>query len=150
MPSSAPTLNTQVIGQAESALGAILGPLLDRAAISFHEWVVLVVTSAGGGSAARGDLVRQLAAMRKLSTADVLRAVDELAAAGLVELTGDDEPEVRVTAEGQARYRQVREHVNAITGRIFGDMPLADLETAARVLGIVTARANAELATAQN
>jgi DNA-binding MarR family transcriptional regulator len=150
MPSSAPTLNTQVIGQAESALGAILRPLLEQAAITFHQWIVLVVTSARGGSAARADLVWQLTTMRKLSDADVLQAIEELVDIGLVELTGGDQPEVRVTAAGQARYRQVREQVDAITGRIFGNLPLADLETAARVLGIVTARANAELATAQN
>ena len=150
MPSSAPTLNIQVIGQAESALGAILGPLLEQAAITFHQWIVLVVTSARGGSAARADLVWQLTTMRKLSDADVLQAIEELVDIGLVELTGGDQPEVRVTAAGQARYRQVREQVDAITGRIFGNLPLADLETAARVLGIVTARANAELATAQN
>ena len=150
MPSSAPTLNTQVIGQAESALGAILDPLLEEAAITFHQWIVLVVTSARGGSAARADLVRQLTAMRKLSDADVLQAIDELTGAELVELTGGDQPDVRVTAAGRARYGQVREQVDAVTGRIFGDLPAADLETAARVLGIVTARANAELATIQN
>jgi len=88
--------------------------------------------------------------MRKLSDADVLQAIDELTGAELVELTGGDQPDVRVTAAGRARYRQVREQVDAVTGRIFGDLPAADLETAARVLGIVTARANAELATTQN
>jgi len=35
MPATAPALNTQVIGKAESALAAILDPLLARAGLIF-------------------------------------------------------------------------------------------------------------------
>src|SRR5580704_9283519 len=35
-----PTLSTQVIGRAESALGAILDPLLKRAEMTFNQWLV--------------------------------------------------------------------------------------------------------------
>ena len=36
-----PPLSTQVIGQAESALGALLDPLLSRTGTTFHQWLVL-------------------------------------------------------------------------------------------------------------
>ncbi len=38
-------LNPQVIGQTESALGALLGPVLAEAGRSFEQWVVLAVTA---------------------------------------------------------------------------------------------------------
>jgi hypothetical protein len=41
-----PPLSTQVIGQAESALGALLEPLLAGTGITFHQWLVLTVTAA--------------------------------------------------------------------------------------------------------
>jgi hypothetical protein len=36
-------LNPRVIGQAESALGALLGPVLAEAGRTFEQWVVLAV-----------------------------------------------------------------------------------------------------------
>lgn len=147
--SAAPPLSTQVIGQAESALGAVLEPLLDRAEITFHQWIVLVITSARGGSANRDELSRQLTAMRKLSEAQAREAVSALVAAGLAEILASGEPSIQLTDAGRTRYRQVREQVDAITGRVFGDLPDADLATAGRVLAVVTARASAEIAAAQ-
>ena len=43
-----PPLSTQVIGQAESALGALLDPLLAGTGITFGQWLVLTVTAASG------------------------------------------------------------------------------------------------------
>ena len=36
-----PPLNTQVIGQAESALGALLEPLLAEVGLTFQQWHVV-------------------------------------------------------------------------------------------------------------
>ena len=144
--SNHPTLSTQVIGQAESALGAISGPLLARAGTSFNQWLVLTVTAAAGGAIDRDQLTARIAGARKLDVAVVLEAIAELIDADLVEVLPGEGVRVGLTGAGQARYREIRTALDEITGRLFGDIPAEDLATAGRVLTIVTTRANAELA----
>jgi DNA-binding MarR family transcriptional regulator len=136
-----PPLSTQVIGQAESALGALLDPILARAGTSFQRWLVLTVTTAGGGELDRAELVGRISGARKIDGAEVEAAIDQLRATGLA--AGGDR--VTLTEGGRARYRQIRRAVDELTARLF-DFPAEDLATAGRVLSIVTARANAELA----
>src|SRR5690242_8102452 len=81
--SSYPPLNTQVIGQTESALGALLEPLLADAGLTFQQWLVLTVTTASGGRADRGQLVARIAGARKIDGTEVESAIAELTAAGL-------------------------------------------------------------------
>jgi hypothetical protein len=50
-----PTLNPQVIGQAESALGALLTPVLQETGRTFEQWLVLTVLTAGGVSSRRSS-----------------------------------------------------------------------------------------------
>jgi DNA-binding MarR family transcriptional regulator len=135
-----PSVNTQVIGQAESALGALLDPILVRAGTSFHQWLVLTVTTAGGGELDRGQLVARISGARKIDGAEVASAIGELDALGLVQGSSL----VSLTERGQARYRQIRGAIDELSTRLF-DFPAEDLATAGRVLSIVTARANAEL-----
>ncbi len=78
-----PTLSTQVIGQAESALGALLDPILAQVGTSFHQWLVLTVSTAGGGEMDRAQLVARISGARKIGGAEVELAIDELRAAGL-------------------------------------------------------------------
>jgi len=136
-----PPLNTQVIGQAESALGALLEPLLASGNITFHQWLVLTVTAGSGGSIDRGQLVARISGARKLDAAAVEAAIGELAAAGLVTAEG----QVALTDTGQGTYHRIRGAVEEITAGLF-DFPSEDLAVAGRVLIIVTARANALLA----
>lgn len=135
-----PTLSTQVIGQAESALGILLDPLLSRTGTTFNQWLVLTVTSAAGGDIGRGQLIARISGARKIDGAQVKTAIAELDAQGLVR--GTDR--VIVTSAGQARFTGIRGALEEITSRLF-DFPAEDLATAGRVLAIVTARANAEL-----
>ncbi|HMD91826.1 MAG TPA: hypothetical protein VKG80_04210 [Trebonia sp.] len=135
-----PTLSTQVIGQAESALGALLDPLLSRTRTTFNQWLVLTVTAAAGGDIGRGQLVARISGARKIDGARVEAAIAELDAVGLVR--GTDQ--VILTSAGQARFTEIRGALEEITSRLF-DFPAEDLATAGRVLAIVTARANAEL-----
>jgi len=135
-----PTLSTQVIGQAESALGALLDPLLSRTGTTFNQWLVLTVTAAAGGDIGRGQLTARISGARKIDAAQVETAIAELDAQGLVR--GADR--VIVTGAGQARFTEIRGALEEITSRLF-DFPAEDLATAGRVLAIVTARANAEL-----
>jgi DNA-binding MarR family transcriptional regulator len=141
-----PSLNTQVIGQAESALGALWGPLSARAGTTFHQWLVLTVTAASGSVIDRGQLIARITGARKLDDSEVEAAISELITAGLVQPLPGDLPRVGLTDAGQARYLQIRAALDEITARLFGDLPPEDLTTAGRVLTIVTARANAELA----
>jgi DNA-binding MarR family transcriptional regulator len=136
-----PLLSTQVIGQAESALGAILDPLLAGTGTTFTQWLVLAITVANGGEIERDQLVARIAEARKIGGAQVEAAIAELAAAGLAAV-GDS---VTLTEIGQARYGQIRGALEEVTGRLF-DFPAEDLATAGRVLTIVTARANGEAA----
>jgi DNA-binding MarR family transcriptional regulator len=136
-----PSVNTQVIGQAESALGALLGPILVRTGTSFHQWLVLTVTTAGGGELDRSQLVARISGARKIDGAEVESAIGELEALGLVQGSSL----VSLTECGQARYGQIRRAIDELSTRLF-DFPAEDLATAGRVLSIVTARANAELA----
>ena len=136
-----PPLSTQVIGQAESALGALLDPLLAGTGITFHQWLVLTVTAASGASIDRGRLIARISDARKVDGSAVGAALTELTAAGLV--TGDGP--AALTDAGRAAYHRIRGALEEITARLF-DFPAEDLATAGRVLAIVTARANALLA----
>jgi DNA-binding MarR family transcriptional regulator len=136
-----PPLSTQVIGQAESALGALSEPLLASTGIAFQQWLVLTVTAASGGSLGRSQLVARIADARKIDGALVDAAIDELAASGLVTADGI----VTLTTAGQDMYQRVRGALESVTSQLF-DFPPEDLQTAGRVVSIVTARANALLA----
>src|SRR5262249_24299341 len=136
-----PPLSTQVIGQAESALGALLDPLLAGTGITFHQWLVLTVTAASGASIDRGRLIARISDARKVDGAAVGAALTELTAAGL----GTGGRPAAPTDPGRAAYPRIRGALEEITARLF-DFPAEDLATAGRVLAIVTARANALLA----
>ena len=135
-----PPLNTQVIGKAESALGALLEPLLATAEITFNEWLVLTVTAASGGSVDRGQLVARIAGARKIDAAAIGTAIAELAAAGML----IDQGSVAITEVGRGTYHRIRDAVEEITARLF-DFPPQELAAAGRVLSILTERADALL-----
>jgi len=136
-----PPLSTQVIGQAESALGALLDPLLSRTGTTFHQWLVLTVTAASGGDIDHDQLVARVSGARKIDGAEVEAAIAGLDAAGLAEGTS----RVILTTAGLARFAEIRGALEEITARLF-DFPAEDLATAGRVLAVLTERANAQLA----
>ena len=53
---------------------------------------------------------------------------------------------VALTETGQRLMGSVRQHVDVITQRLWGDLPAADLDVAGRVLRTVLERAEAEVA----
>lgn len=139
-PASQP-LNPQIIGQTESALGALLGPILAEARTSFEQWVVLAVT-ADGSPVDHAQLVARIVDARKFTAGDVEAAIAELAAADALTV---EVGEVAPTAVGQDLHRRIRARIQEVTSGLF-DFPAEDLATAGRVLATVTARANAFLA----
>jgi hypothetical protein len=108
--------------------------------------VTLTLAVAGGGTVDRGQLIGRVAGALKVSGAEAQARIGELAAAQLVEAPGGQGAEVKVTDAGQQLYGQIRAAVGQITQRMWGDLPAEDLAIAGRVLSIITARANAELA----
>jgi hypothetical protein len=134
-------LNPQVIGQTESALGALLGPVLAETRTSFEQWVVLALI-ADGTPVNHAQLVARIVDARKLPAGDVAAAIAELAAAGALTAEAGT---VALTAAGQDRHRRIRARIQEVTSGLF-DFPAEDLATVGRVLVTVTARANAFLA----
>ena len=136
------SLNPQVIGQAESALGALLAPILEETGRTFEQWLVLTVLTAKGGAQDRAQLVARIAAARKLPAGDAEAAIAELTAVGAL---AAEAGQVALTVAGQAMHGAVRARIDEVTAGIF-DFTADELATAGRVLAVVTDRVNAFLA----
>ncbi len=142
--STTPTFSTQLIGQTEKTLNAILGRLLAPTGLTEPQWVTLTVAVASGDdSIGRRAFVTRIAGSLKVDEAEAQARIDELAAAQLLEV-GDEA--VTVTDAGRELQGRIRSTVAEITQRMWGDLPADDLEAAGRVLTTVLERANAELA----
>jgi hypothetical protein len=140
-----PQLSTRLIGETESALGALLAPLLAEAELTFIQWVVLSLATAGGASSpgiGRDQLINGITKARKVDAADVSAAITELENVAALVTAGD---RVILTDLGQASFSRVRARVEEITDYVF-DLPAEDLAAAGRVLATVRARANTVLA----
>src|SRR5262249_31150263 len=125
-----PSLNPQVIGQAESALGAILDPLLAGTGTTFNQALVLTLTAARGAAIDRGQLVTRITRARRIDDSAVHTAIAELTAAELVRALPGKGSRIGLTEAGQARYRSIRTALGEVTSRLFGDLPAEDLATA--------------------
>ncbi len=143
--STTPTFSTQLLGQTEKTLNAILDRLLAGTGVDEPQWVTLTIAVTSGGSVERDALASRVAGSLKLSDAQARARVDELAAAQLLESVDVDGSSVRVTDAGKQLHGKIRGAVVEITGRMWGDLPAEDLAAAGRVLATVLERANAEL-----
>jgi DNA-binding MarR family transcriptional regulator len=141
--STTPTLNPQIIGQAESAHKPILDRILARTGTTPNQWFALTLTAGNGGAIESGQLVARLTGARKIEDAQVAAAIAELTAAQLMEARAGQR--LRLTDAGQARHLEIRAAVDEVVVRVYGDIPAEDLATAARVLRLITARLDAEL-----
>jgi hypothetical protein len=137
-----PTLNGRVIGMTHYATRAVLERVLESLDLTFDQSVVLNVVASADAPVAREQVVSRVASGLKVSDAVAAAAVDALAASGIVS-AGD---EIALTERGAAVQRAIRVEIDAITARLYGDLPADDLATAGRVLTTVTERANAMLA----
>src|SRR5262245_3192236 len=108
-------LNPQVIGQAESALGALLGPVLAEARTTFEQWVVLAVT-ADGSPVDHAQLVARIVDARKFTAGDAEAAIAELAAADALTVEAG---KVALTAVGQDLHRRIRARIQEVTSGLF-------------------------------
>jgi DNA-binding MarR family transcriptional regulator len=144
--SSTLEFGTQLIGQTEKTLNAILGRLLAGTDITEPQWVTLTVAVMSGGSVPATQFASRVAGALKVGGDDARTRIDELANAQLIELRQTDEEEVSVTDAGRELHADIRGQVTEITQRLWGDLSADDLATAGRVLSTVLERANAELA----
>jgi hypothetical protein len=142
-----PLLSTRLIGQTESALGALLAPLLAEADMTFLQWVVLSLTVDGGATSpgiARDQLIDRITNIRKVDAADVSAAIAELENAAALVITAG---QVTLTDLGRASHSRVLARVEEVTDYVF-DLPAEDLAASGRVLATISARANSVLANA--
>src|SRR5947209_17104613 len=74
--STSPTFNTQLIGQTEKTLNAILGRLLAGTGLSEPQWVTLTVAVTSGGSIERHAFVSRIAGALKISETEAQARID--------------------------------------------------------------------------
>jgi DNA-binding MarR family transcriptional regulator len=148
MTSPPPPFGTQLIGQTEKTLNAILGRMLAGTGLTEPQWVTLTVAVMSGGAVARDQLVSRVAGALKVSEAEARTRIDELVAVQLLGHPDGEGSPVTVTDAGRELHGGIRAQVAEVTGRLWGDLPADELAIAARVLGTVLDRANAELARA--
>jgi hypothetical protein len=140
-----PPFNGRVIGQAERATRAVLEELLVPHGVDFTSWVTVNLLATSGGHLPEADLTGLLTAGLRIPASAATEAVDATVAAGLTERSA--EPAVLgLTAAGAEAHALVLADVDALTDRLYGDLPPDDLATAGRVLALITERATAVLA----
>jgi hypothetical protein len=143
---AAPTLNPQIVGQAEKAHKPILDRILARTGTTMNQWVALKLTAVSGGAADRGQLITSITGTLRTDDAAVLTAISELTTAEFLKDLPGQGPHLEFTDAGQALYQQINSAVGEVVARAYADIPADDLATAARVLTLITTRLNAEQA----
>jgi DNA-binding MarR family transcriptional regulator len=136
---------TQLVGQTEKTLNAILDRLLDGA-ISEAQWVALVLIAGSGGTADRDEFTSRVAHALKADRQTAVHQIGQLAAKGLVLTAPEAGSDVTLTEAGQQLVGRIRKQTADVTGRLWGDLPQQDLDVVGRVLSTVLERAEADLA----
>ncbi|MFJ5303233.1 MarR family transcriptional regulator [Streptomyces sp. NPDC088350] len=143
MTTTAPRLDPRVIGLAHYAGRAVLESVLTRHGLDFQQQITLRLVAVAGGPVERDRLVEEVVTSLKADEATVRGVVEQLLAAGLVEADGAG---IRLTDAGREKFDRVSSETGVHTARVYADIPAQDLETAGRVLTLITERANAALA----
>lgn len=121
-----PVFGTRLIGQTERALDAILHRLLIGSDVTAAGWIALNLIAGPG--------THEPEVSTEMGDALIARGLVARSPAGLVP-----------SAAGEALLRRIRADVAQVTERLWGDMDVDDLTTAARVLTVVKTRAVDEL-----
>ncbi|MBC3839787.1 MarR family transcriptional regulator [Streptacidiphilus sp. 4-A2] len=149
MPTTTVTLNGQVIGQAHYATRAVLEGVLARTGTTFAQSLALNYAASADPAIEHEQLVARITGGLKVPETEALATVRELTGAGLLEAVPGEAARLRVSEAGRALSSGIRAETDRIVQRLYGDVPAGDLAVAGRVLTLVTERANAELAAAQ-
>jgi DNA-binding MarR family transcriptional regulator len=143
-------LTPQILGLAENAQRALLERTLAASSspirLTYQLWVALAVTAGSEGqSLDREQVAARVAAGLKIDRDAALATLAELAEGQLIEDIQDGQSVV-LTETGLALFRQISSAGARSVARLYADVPADDLAIAGRVLTVITARADAELA----
>jgi DNA-binding MarR family transcriptional regulator len=139
-------LTPRIVGQAENAHRPVLDRVLLATGTSMSQWVALVMTAESGEGLGRDELARQIASALKVNGITAEGAITELTTAHLLTGASSASTHVQITQAGRARYQQIRTGVDEVVTRAYRDIPTEDLQSAARVLALITERLDAETA----
>jgi hypothetical protein len=111
---------------------------------TFHQWVALNFTAAGGDGIDRDALIAQLAGALLIDDGAAEATLAEMAGERLLQTTSPSE--VALSGEGRERYVRIRAAIDQITAPLYGDLPPGDLAVTRRVLNTISDRADTMLA----
>lgn len=126
---------TRYIGEAERTLQALLQRQLEKADLSFPQWVALTILS--GAPLTTEGLVQAIAASRVVPPGSEMSVVDDLVAEDFVE----SGPNLSMTRKGLDVFHPLRDSVRGITSSLLADVSGDDLIVTRRVLETLTSRA---------
>jgi DNA-binding MarR family transcriptional regulator len=144
MTTTAPPVDSRVIGLAHYAARAVLERALAPHGIDFLRSVTLRLVVTADGPVERAGLAAEVMGAVKVTEADALRALEALTAAGLV--SADGPSRVRATDAGREVHAATSAATAPVAARIYAGISDADRAVAGRVLALITERADAELA----
>jgi DNA-binding MarR family transcriptional regulator len=139
-----PTLNGQILGQAERGARAVLDRLLADHDTGFDQWIALRQLALNPTIGTGRELIDQYATLVGTTASEAASVVDQLANRGWIAVADGDR--IELTAAGTEDYQTLNEGALAIGARLYGDLPADDLAAAARVLLTLTERAREALA----
>jgi len=128
---------------AERTLTATLREHLAQRGSTTETWYALRLIGTRGPGLSRQELSRDLEGSQNLDAGSTAELLARLEAGGLIR--GDSY--IDLTAEGEARYRSLREYVAAPAARLLGQFDIHDIETTIRTLQAITQRAAEEAST---
>lgn len=144
MTTTAPRVDSRVIGLAHYALRAVLERVLAPHGISFLHSVALRLASLADGPVERAALVDGVVGTVKVDESDAGRAIEDLTAAGLLAPEGPSA--LRLTDAGRTVYTTSSAEAATVSAQLYAGIPEEDRAVAGRVLALLTERADAELA----
>lgn len=140
---TAPIADARALGLAHYAARGVLEYVLARHGATFQQQVALRAAVTADAPRTPNDLVTEVRGSLKADPTDIRATLDELLAKQLLVADG---AHLRPTDTGRELIAAVGAETAPITARIWGGIPAEDLTAAGRVLALVAARANAELA----
>ena len=132
---------TRFIGEAERTLQALLQRQLQKAGVSFPEWVALTILSAGPLSA--DGFTQAIVAARVVPPGKEMSVVNDLVAKEVV-AQGHN---FSMTQNGLDLFEPLRDSVRRMTSGLVTDVTNDDLAATRRVLETLTSRASELLRT---
>lgn len=149
MTTTAPALNSRVLGLAHYAARAVLEKVLARQGLTFQQSVTLRFVALADEPVEQEALMDQVVDSLKVEKARIRSVVEELVAAELVEPDPARPSRLRITDAGRESHARSTAETAPVSARIYAGIPAEDLATAGRTLTLITERANAELAAMQ-